>query len=104
MGRVNHGRDHVDNLGDIFPTLADEPIGNVGGDDKLGDYEARVLRRKDIKLGRTSPKDKSSPFNQWDKASVTRTGKVRAYPRLSDNVWRLVLRSLRQAFPEEKKE
>lgn len=30
-----------------------------------------------------------------------RRGEVRDYPRLSYNVWRLVIRALRSAFPEE---
>lgn len=30
-----------------------------------------------------------------------RTGSVKDYPRLSYNVWRLVVRALRSAFPEE---
>ena len=34
--------------------------------------------------------------------TTLREGKVENYPRLSYNVWRLVLRSLRACFPEEK--
>lgn len=33
--------------------------------------------------------------------SVTRTGEVLNYPRLSYNVWRLIARALKSAFPEE---
>lgn len=34
-------------------------------------------------------------------SSPVREGKVEDYPRLSYNVWRLVIRALRSAFPEE---
>lgn len=34
--------------------------------------------------------------------SPARQGEVLDYPRLSYNVWRLVLRALRSAFPEER--
>lgn len=33
---------------------------------------------------------------------VLRTGAVEDYPRLSYNVWRLICRALKSAFPEEK--
>jgi len=33
---------------------------------------------------------------------VLRLGQVKDYPRLSYNMWRLVLRCLKSAFPEEK--
>lgn len=33
---------------------------------------------------------------------MSRTGEVKDYPRLSYNVWRLVIRSLLSAFPEER--
>lgn len=33
---------------------------------------------------------------------VLRKGEVHAYPRLAYNIWRLVMRALRSAFPEEK--
>lgn len=36
------------------------------------------------------------------KVKATRTGTVENFPRLSLNVWRLVLRALRSSFPEEK--
>lgn len=59
-------------------------ICNIGGTAKRGDYEAGVLRR-------------------GGKGRYTRTGKVSNYPRLSYNVWRLVIRSLLSCFPEEKR-
>lgn len=61
-------------------------IDNVGGSKDRGDYRVRVQRRG------SSP----SEYKQ------TRMGKVKDYPRLSYNVWRLVIRALKSAFPEEK--
>ena len=71
-------------------------IANVGGDSHLNDYEVRVQRRNERELPNT-PAD----FEGWNKPT-TRTGEVRQYPRLSYNVWRLVLRALKATFPEEK--
>lgn len=48
-----------------------------------GDYSVKVMRR--------GTKDK-----------VQRTGEVTSYPRESYSVWRLVMRALKSAFPEEK--
>ena len=63
-------------------------IGNEGGTDKRGDYS--------VKVGR-----KGSTLRQvYDKP--LRLGTVTNYPRLSYNVWRLVMRALKEAFPEEK--
>lgn len=61
-------------------------ISNTGkGSYDRGDYAVEVLRRSGVTGG-----------------AVTRTGEVKNYPRLSYNVWRLVSRALRSAFPEEK--
>lgn len=54
-------------------------------DPTLGNYGVAVCRR-----GSTN----------WKKPQ--RSGTVSNYPRLSYNVWRLVARALRSAFPEEK--
>lgn len=65
-------------------------IANVGGTTKRGNYVVKVGRKTD-------------EFNNraiW--ASPARWGEVHDYPRLSYNVWRLVIRSLLSAFPEEK--
>lgn len=70
-------------------------IANVGGNHKHGDYEVRVQRRNERAL--PGPAD----FEGWE-APLTRRGHVLHYPRLSYNVWRLVARALRAAFPEEK--
>jgi hypothetical protein len=56
-------------------------------------YAVKVLRR--------GTKDQK-PNLQWLMAPVTRTGEVKDYARSSYNVWRLVSRALRSAFPEEK--
>lgn len=37
-----------------------------------------------------------------DRTKPLRTGFVTDYPRLSYNVWRLIIRALKSAFPEEK--
>jgi hypothetical protein len=58
-------------------------IDNIGGTIKRGDYRVRVLRK--------GSKDK-----------VLREGEVKDYPRLSYNIWRLVCRSLKVTFTEEK--
>lgn len=72
-------------------------IGNVGGTSTHGDYEVKVLRRNEQEL-----EDVPVEFEEW-KAPTTRMGEVRAFPRLSYNVWRLVARALLSAFPEESK-
>jgi hypothetical protein len=71
-------------------------IGNVGGTTHRGDYDVKVLRRND------RPVNADPDFDAWDDAPVTREGTVKRYPRLSHNVWRLVVRALLSAFPEEK--
>jgi hypothetical protein len=71
-------------------------IGNVGGTVDQGEYDVKVLRRRD------TPVSCDPAFDDWDDASVTREGTVKRYPRLSHNVWRLVVRALLSAFPEEK--
>lgn len=65
-------------------------IWNEGtGTAKRGNYGAKVIRR--------------GVMNSHPKASdVVRTGAVDDYPRLSYNIWRLVIRALLSCFPEEK--
>ena len=58
-------------------------------DPKRGNYGVRVYR-------------KDADPNPMLSGSVARKGRVENYPRLSYSVWRLVLRALRSAFPEEK--
>ena len=58
-------------------------------DHKRGNYLVGVANKKDaadLKLAMSRP---------------LRTGVVKDFPRLSYNVWRLVLRALKSAFPEE---
>lgn len=66
-------------------------IDNVGGTKELGDYRVRVGHKKDCMNLREIVK------------KPLRVGEVKNYPRLSYNVWRLVIRGLLAAFPEEKK-
>ena len=60
-------------------------IYNKGGTRARGDYAVNVCR-----------KGSRNFYN------AARRGEVLDYPRLSYNVWRLVSRALRSAFPEEK--
>ena len=58
-------------------------IANDGtGTKERGNYKTHVYRK-----------------NSW---KIARAGVVKDYPRLSYNVWRLVMRCLRSSFPEEK--
>lgn len=64
-------------------------ISNIGGTKRRGDYAAKVARRG------------SWPGWYNDPSKFMREGSVKNYPRLSYNVWRLVIRSLLSCFPEE---
>lgn len=79
------GREHDRLLGTAI-------ISNVGttADGKYGDYDVRVGRKPDAA-------DLAKVY-----AKPLRTGKVLRHPRLAQNVWRLVLKAIAQAFPEEK--
>lgn len=72
------GRTYIRNVG----TNLDHP--------KKGNYEVKVCRK-----GKTE-------FKGWRQIKATRTGQVDNWPRLTRNVWRLILRCLMSAFPEEK--
>jgi hypothetical protein len=76
-------------------TIAEMIIANTGGTKQRGDYRAWVLKKAPKGWGVGS---------LWrprmEKAS--RHGEVKNYPRLSYNVWRLVIRALKSAFPEER--
>lgn len=71
-------------------------IANTGmsQDPKRGDYSVAVANKNHAE---TSP---SLVFH--DAKKQARQGEVLNYPRLSYNVWRLVCRALKSAFPEEK--
>ena len=75
------GRAVIANDGDTF-------------DPKVGDYDAYVGRRDPRGFGPSIGAILSKPL---------RTGRVENYPRLSLNMWRLVIRSLLACFPEERK-
>ena len=68
-------------------------IYNAGGSLTHGDYEVCVCRKNQFE---------HVPRKVLSGEGFTRTGRVEGYPRLACNVWRLILRSLRAAFPEEK--
>jgi hypothetical protein len=62
-------------------------IWNEGtGTEKRGNYGVGVHRRHGGRMGK----------------AFQRKGQVQDYPRLSYNIWRLVSRAIRSAFPEEK--
>jgi hypothetical protein len=67
-------------------------IANVGGDVKRGNYDVAVCRKGSTKCPLVS-----------DEIKATRRASVVNYPRKSYNVWRLIIRSLLAAFPEENK-
>jgi hypothetical protein len=62
----------------------------IGGDHEHGDYDVRVMNKGKLD---------GDPRLESD---ICRSGEVTKYPRLSYNVWRLISRALRSAFPEEK--
>ena len=70
--------------------------GNASCEDpRLGDYLVAVCRRGTTEV--------PAPVDDRDDApKATRAGAVKAYPRLAHNVWRLILRALTSAFPEER--
>ena len=69
-------------------------IANDGeGTVERGNYTAAVCRRGSTTV--PQPLSEVGP-------RATRVGLVKDYPRLAYNVWRLIARALRSAFPEEK--
>lgn len=65
-------------------------IANEGGSLTRGDYGVRVCRRG--RFEQTS----------FESTKFARSARVLEYPRLRFNIWRLVLRALAAAFPEER--
>jgi hypothetical protein len=70
-------------------------IFNAGGSPAKADYQVRVCRKSPKKEYDADPRDIVSG------RGFLRLGTIRNFPRKSYNVWRLVLRSLRAAFPED---
>lgn len=74
-------------------TLGQAVIINDGsGTNAHGNYDCLVANKKS--------KDKLPALITG--SDILRYGRVEKYPRLSYNVWRLVIRGLLSAFPEEK--
>ncbi len=67
-------------------------INDESGTADRGNYHVAVLRRDAL---RTTTRGNPG-------GAVAREGRVENFPRKSYNVWRLVSRALRSAFPEEK--
>jgi hypothetical protein len=63
------------------------------GSAERGNYDVAVCRK-----GTNSVPRPISPNGP----DATRAGRVESYPRQAYNVWRLIARALRSAFPEEK--
>ena len=76
----------------IKTVLGRAVIHNVGTFDegKRADYAVKVGNKNDAE-------DLMRVYHH-----PQRTGSVKNYPRMSYNVWRLVIRALRSAFPEER--
>lgn len=83
---------HSANTGEVTE-IGRTIIYNVGGTARRGNYAVKVGRRKP---------DGEAYDTREVFMNPTREGSVQDYPRLTYNVWRLVIRALRSAFPEEK--
>ena len=68
-------------------------INNIGGSNNIGNYKVRVMKKRQENV---PPKE---VFR--NQKGILRTSTVYNYPRLSYNVWRLIIRALKSSFPEE---
>lgn len=66
----------------------------TGFDPKRGDYTGMVYNKSALPT-------RNEPVMPARGAKVLREGEVKGYPRQSYNMWRLVIRMLKQCFPEE---
>jgi hypothetical protein len=66
---------------------------DAAGTASRGNYEVRVCRKGSFD---------ADPREIVEGTGFTRKGRVDNWPRKSYNIWRLVLRCLQSAFPEEK--
>lgn len=70
-------------------------IANDGtGDAERGSYDVAVCRKGYRSVPAPIDKREGAP-------RATRVGRVENYPRLAYNMWRLITRALKSAFPEE---
>jgi hypothetical protein len=76
-------------------TLGVMDICNDGQSDdpNIGHYYGKLYRK-----GAVKPQELTAVTDQY----VQRRGKVKNYPRKSYVIWRLIIRMLRDMFPEEK--
>jgi hypothetical protein len=79
---------------DLVTEIGRMYIWNKGGTHDRGDYGVAVMEEGKFEL---DPKVRVE-----DQTHICRKAEVMNYPRLSYNVWRLITRALRGAFPEEK--
>lgn len=72
-------------------------------DPRFGDYLVAVCRRNSTDVPREiyDPKDEDQRELHAKAPRGTRAARVRGYPRLAYNVWRLIARAVTGAFPEE---
>lgn len=79
-------------------------IGNVGthDDGRKADYDVHVVRRNDAAhFARVLTPHRNEPVRAL-RSCAARRGRVDRFPRRSYNIWRLVSRAIRAAFPEER--
>lgn len=72
------GRAYIDNISPDY------------SDPRRGDYRVRICRKGHYN------------YMSVSRGKYLRRGEVHDYPRLSYSVWRLIIRALRAAFPEER--
>lgn len=72
-------------------------------DPRFGDYRVAVCKRGTTEVPREvyDPDDPDQAAYAKTKPKATRAARVRGYPRLAYNVWRLIARAVTGAFPEE---
>ena len=91
-------RSAVSGEGEVIGTMM---LGNEGVRGTKADYSVHVGRRSTAaRYAKELHPFKPTTVELFMKGAM-RTGRVTNYPRDSYNVWRLVCRALRAAFPEE---
>lgn len=74
-------------------------------DPRFGDYRVAVCKRGTTEVPRDvydlSDPDQAAYAKDRKAPKSTRAARVRGYPRLAYNVWRLIARAVTGAFPEE---
>ena len=71
-------------------------------DERRGDYNVKIGHRAESKRAIEIPECIDGAGLRRILERPVRTGRVKGFPRRSYSVWRLVIKALRAAFPEEK--